>query len=160
LQLRTWGGFLAAFGHPPVNSRIWRYRRMPLQSFLHVPVRSECPCDLFPVSINGFMHSANDCILSGHPSLLELCIGIRLDLNPFICTSDAALLYIPIMRCRNQSEKPWACYIASRYECEIFSNAPLKSTGTMHNEVFVTSAWATASFTVATVPNAEFPGIP
>ena len=35
--------------------------------------------------------------------------------------------------------------IASRYECDIFSNALLKLMDTKHNGVFVTSVWATAS---------------
>ena len=115
---------------------------------------------LSSVWINRFRHSTNSYMLSGHPCLMELCIEIRLDLNPFICTSDAALLYIPIMRCRNRSVNPWACNIASRYECKILSNAALKSMDTMHNGVFVTSAWATASLTVTTTSNAEFPCIP
>ena len=114
---------------------------------------------LSSVWINGFRHSANSCMLNGHHCLMELCIGIMLDLNPFICTSSAALLFIPIMRCRNQSVNPWACNIASRYECEIWSSAALKSMDTMHNGFFVTSARATASLTVATISNAEFPCI-
>ena len=112
------------------------------------------------VWINGFKHSANNCILNGHPCLMELCIGIGLDLQPFICTSDAALSYIPSMRCWNHALNPWAYNIASRYECEILPNASLKSMDTMHNGVFVTSAWATASLTVATALKAEFPCTP
>jgi hypothetical protein len=88
---------------------------------------------------------------------MKLCIGIGLDLKPFICTSDLALSYILSMRCWNHALNPWACNIAGRYECEILSNASLKSMDTMHNGVFVTSAWATASLTLATASKAEFP---
>ena len=71
------------------------------------------------------------------------------------CTSDFALSYIPSMRCWNHALNPWAFNIATRYECEM-SNASLKSMDTMHNGVFVTSVWATASRTVATASKQSF----
>ena len=47
--------------------------------------------------INGLRHMTNSSMLSGHPCLIELFIGMRRDRKPFISISDYAVSYSRII---------------------------------------------------------------
>jgi len=128
-----YGALLAAFVHQLVMSGKQRHHLHMLPQRLALPRPSLMPVSASSrVWINGLRHSANSCILRGHPCITELWIGNKLDRKTFICTSDDALMYIPMTRSNNGFPSPCIRKTSSRYSCNILSKAALKLIDTTH----------------------------
>ena len=119
------------------------------------------PCSFLSRLITrGLNHKADSNMLNGQPCLTPLCVCICLDLLPFIVSVDVAFAYIFCNRLQNRSLIPYSFSIKNRKECDILSKSSLKSIVSMHVGLFVSSAEAITSLTVAVASKILCPGRP
>jgi len=102
---------------------------------------------------NGFIHTVNSSMLSGHPCLMPLQMSIGNDTCPLTCTEGVALVYIFFNRVKNFGLNPKCSSTLNKYMCGILSNVSAKSKVRRHVSEFVISTWAVVSRIAATAPN-------